>query len=138
MIDPAFAHVLVVEDRDDSFTVVHDLLLHEVGVRSCSRARDGSAIETVLDTPALGLIDLLLYNIKRPLRDEFARLPQLRLHPKLVATQIVALTANIMPDDVERSRQAGFDGFLGIPINHLRFPSQIVRILNDEFVWEPR
>ncbi len=138
MIDPHFAHVLVVEDRDDSFFVVQDLLLHEIGVRSCTRSRDGRSLIEVLDQPAVGLIDLVLYNIKRPLRDDFARLPILRLHPKLVAARLVAMTANVMIDDVERTRQAGFDGFIGIPLNQARFPGQIQRILADDFVWEPR
>ena len=138
MIDPSYSHALVVEDRDDSFYIVQDLLLHDVGVRSCSRCRDGASLVGFLDGPNVGLIDLVLYNIKRPLRDDFALLPTLRLHPKLVTTRIVALTANIMPDDVDRTRLAGFDGFLGIPIDQERFASQVLRILNDEWVWEPR
>ena len=138
MIDPSYAHALVVEDRDDSFYIVQDLLLHDIGVRSCSRCRDGASLVGYLDGNAVGLLDLVLYNIKRPLRADFALLPTLRLHPKLVTTRIVALTANIMPDDVERTRRAGFDGFIGIPIDQERFASQIRRILNDEWVWEPR
>jgi two-component system cell cycle response regulator DivK len=138
MIDPSYSHALVVEDRDDSFDIVQDLLLHDVGMRSCSRCRDGASLVAHLDGPNVGLIDLVLYNIKRPLRDDFALLPTLRLHPKLVTTRIVALTANIMPDDVDRTRLAGFDGFIGIPIDQERFTAQILRILNDEWVWEPR
>ena len=138
MIDCAFTHVLVVEDRDDTFLIVKDLLLHEVGVRSCQRSRDGQALLDDLDNPAWGLFDLILYDIKRPLRDDFARVPLLRKHPKLIGAAIVALTANIMPDEVERTRAACFDGFIGIPINQTRFPQQIRRILAHELVWEPR
>ncbi|XSG74778.1 response regulator [Herpetosiphon llansteffanensis] len=138
MIDPTFAHVLVVEDRDDTFFVVQDLLIAEIGVRSCVRCRDGRSLITMLDAPTSGLFDLILYDIKRPLRAAFAQLPILRVHPKLIGTRIVALTANIMIDDVERTRNAGFDGFIGIPINQDRFPNQIWRILHDEWVWEPR
>jgi two-component system cell cycle response regulator DivK len=138
MIDPRYAHVLVVEDRDDAFYIVQDLLMHDIGVRSCARCRDGRALIECLDAPATGLIDLLLYNIKRPLRDDFALVPTLRLHPKMITGRIIALTANIMLDDVERTREADFDGFIGIPIDQERFCAQIRRILNDEFVWEPR
>jgi two-component system cell cycle response regulator DivK len=48
------------------------------------------------------------------------------------------MTANVMVDDVERARAAGFDGFLGKPIDLRRFPLQITRILQGERVWEPR
>lgn len=138
MMDPTFAHTLMVEDRDDSYYIVQDLLLHEVRVRSCTRCRDGRSLIECLDAPTIGLIDLLLFNIKRPLRDDFALVPILRLHPKMISAHIVAITANIMPDDVERTRRAGFDGFIGIPLNQERFPGQIRRILSDELVWEPR
>ncbi len=138
MIDPVYAHVMVVEDRDDAFYIVQDLLLNDIGVRSCLRCRDGHSLIESLDAPTSGLIDLLLFNIKRPLRDDFALVPTLRLHPKMITSRIVALTANIMLDDVERTREANFDGFIGIPIHQERFAGQIQRILNDEFVWEPR
>ena len=138
MIEPAYAHILMVEDRDDAFYIVQDILIHDVGVRSCLRCRDGRSLIDFVDTRAVGLVDLILYNIKRPLRDDFALIPTLRLHPKLINARIVALTANIMPDDVERTHNAGFDGFIGIPIDQERFISQIQRVLNDELVWEPR
>ena len=138
MIDLRYAHVLVVEDSDDAFYIVRDLLLDDVGVRSCSRCLSSQALVECLDTPAIGLIDLLLFNIKRPLRYDFALVPTLRLHPKMITCRIVALTANIMPEDVERTQRANFDGFIGIPIDQARFPDQIRRILDDELVWEPR
>lgn len=138
MIDPAFAHVLIVEDRDDTFYVLQNLLTYDVGVRSCTRCRDGSILLNLLDSPTTALFDLVVYDVKRPLRDAFELLPTLRLHPKLVMARFIAVTANIMPDDVERTRAAGFDGFIGIPVDHERFPQQIQRVLQDEWVWEPR
>ena len=116
MIDPTYSHALVVEDRDDSFYIVQDLLLHDVGVRSCSRCRDGASLVGFLDGPNVGLIDLVLYNIKRPLRDDFALLPTLRLHPKLVTTRIVALTANALPAQLREYEAAGMNGMVPKPI----------------------
>jgi two-component system cell cycle response regulator DivK len=37
---------------------------------------------------------------------------------------------------MEKARQAGFDGFLGKPIDPDRFPEQIRRVLQGEQVWE--
>lgn len=138
MIDPAYSRVLVIEDRVDTYWIVHELLLHSVGVRSCQRCANEYDLSALLDSAAIGPIDLVLYNIKRPLSYAFALLPVLRQHIKLFDARIVALTAHIMPDDVERVREAGFDGFIGIPIDQARFPTQIRRLFNDEVVWEPR
>ncbi|MBP8253098.1 MAG: response regulator [Herpetosiphon sp.] len=138
MIDPAFAHILIIEDADDTYFVLQNMLTYDVGVRSCTRCRDGRTLLDMLDGRTTALFDLVLYDIKRPLRDAFALLPILKQHPKLVMSHFVAVTANIMPEDIERARDAGFDGFIGIPIDHDRFPEQIRRLLNDQYVWEPR
>jgi len=37
---------------------------------------------------------------------------------------------------MKRAQQAGFDGFLGKPLDPDRFPNQIRRILSGEQVWE--
>jgi two-component system cell cycle response regulator DivK len=35
-----------------------------------------------------------------------------------------------------KAQDAGFDGFLGKPLNRKRFPDQVRRIINGESVWE--
>jgi two-component system cell cycle response regulator DivK len=47
----------------------------------------------------------------------------------------VAVTSNVLPQDVVRARAAGFDGFIGKPLDFDRFPSQIQAILRGEAVW---
>jgi two-component system cell cycle response regulator DivK len=37
---------------------------------------------------------------------------------------------------MDRARAAGFDGFLGKPLDPDRFPDQIQKILNGQPVWE--
>jgi two-component system cell cycle response regulator DivK len=48
------------------------------------------------------------------------------------------VTANVLPQDEARARAAGFDGFIGKPLDFDRFPQQIRAILRDEPVWIPR
>jgi len=38
---------------------------------------------------------------------------------------------------MERAHSAGFDGFIGKPLDPDRFPGQIRRILQGAAVWEP-
>jgi two-component system cell cycle response regulator DivK len=37
---------------------------------------------------------------------------------------------------MEKARQAGFDGFLGKPIDPDKFPDQIRRVLQGEQIWD--
>jgi two-component system cell cycle response regulator DivK len=53
-------------------------------------------------------------------------------------TRVVAVTAHHSPTEMQRARAAGFDGFIGKPIDPARFPDQIRRILAGESVWEAR
>jgi DNA-binding response OmpR family regulator len=48
---------------------------------------------------------------------------------------IAAVTANSLPQDEVRARAAGFDGFIGKPLDFDRFPAQIRTILSGEAVW---
>jgi two-component system cell cycle response regulator DivK len=46
------------------------------------------------------------------------------------------VTAEASQEQLNRAREAGFDGFLGKPLDPDRFPEQIRRLLRGEQVWE--
>jgi CheY-like chemotaxis protein len=48
---------------------------------------------------------------------------------------VVALTASVMNEEVERLKKAGFNGVLAKPIDQQAFPGVITRILNGEHIW---
>ena len=82
-------------------------------------------------------VDLILLDIQIPGEDGYQVLRQIRATPALAEIKIVAVTANVMTSDLERTQAAGFDGFIGKPLKIKRFPEQIRRILAGEAVWEP-
>ena len=94
--------------------------------------------QQALDLAAIHRPDLILLDLQIPYEDGYTVLRQIRTHTRLSGTIVVAVTANVLPQDVERARRAGFDGFIGKPIELERFPEQIQRVLNGEAVWEPR
>lgn len=51
-------------------------------------------------------------------------------------TTVIALTASIMNEEVEKLRKSGFDGAIGKPISLSTFPSTIERLLKGESVWQ--
>jgi len=82
-------------------------------------------VDAVLaDTPALGLEaaaaqrpDLILVDINMPVMNGYQVLALLRADSQLRHIPVVAVTANAMPRDIERGREAGFDDYLTKPIN---------------------
>jgi two-component system, cell cycle response regulator DivK len=59
-----------------------------------------------------------------------------RVSPRFKNTIIVAVTAEASQEQMAKARAAGFDGFLGKPLDPDRFPDQIRRLLKHEPVWE--
>jgi PAS domain S-box-containing protein len=65
--------------------------------------------------------DVVLVDMQLPDMDGFEVLRRLRAHPALEGTVLVALSANAMPEDVARARDAGFDDYWTKPIDIDRF-----------------
>jgi two-component system, cell cycle response regulator DivK len=59
----------------------------------------------------------------------------MRSVPELADVPIVAVSAADPGDSISKSRQKGFAGFIGKPIDFDEFPYQIDRILNYEEIW---
>lgn len=75
------------------------------------------------------LPDLILMDINMPELDGYALTAQLKSHPRLQRVPVVALTANVMRGDRERSLQAGCDGYIQKPVDVDTFPQLIARYL---------
>ena len=80
--------------------------------------------------------DLILMDIRLPYEDGYQALQKVRGNPRLKETVVCAVTAEASEDQMRRAQKAGFDGFLGKPLDPDRFPSQITRLLSGEEVWE--
>lgn len=137
-IDPREASVIVVEDNADNLFIVVDMLREDVQVKYCNARASGRQFFKLLETQPTLPVDLILLDIQIPYEDGYAVLQQIRTMPRLRDALVVAVTANVMPQDVSKARSAGFDGFIGKPLDADRFPGQIERILRGESVWEPR
>jgi two-component system, cell cycle response regulator DivK len=137
-ISPQQTQVLVVEDNADNLFIVTDLLQAVLKVRYCNGRASGRQLFKLLESSPTLRPNLILLDIQIPHEDGYTVLQQIRRHPHLQETVVVAVTANILPQDEERARAAGFDGFIGKPISARHFPQQIERILAGEAVWEPR
>ena len=129
---PADIFILVVEDVVSNFMLTARLLTG-MGIH-CEWKTSGYEVVEFADT--LPRIDLVLLDIRLPYDDGYSVLRKFRSYPSLRKIRIVAVTAEASEEQMRKARMAGFDGFLGKPLDPDRFPDQIQRILNGESVWE--
>jgi two-component system cell cycle response regulator DivK len=117
--------ILYVEDNLDNFKLVNRILTIE-GF-SVYNAVDSREAYTFLSqqTPDLILMDINLQEV-----DGYTLAGQLRQQPELAEIPIVALTANVMKQDREKSLAAGCNGFIKKPIDVDELPEQIRYYLN--------
>ena len=73
--------------------------------------------------------DLILMDINLPEMDGYTVTAQLRKMSTLVKTPIVALTANVMRGDREKSLNAGCDGYIRKPVDIDKLPDQVATYL---------
>ena len=132
-IDPADAHVLVVEDNVPNFVLVARLLAY-MGIPRCEWKTSGWQVVEFADT--LPRIDLILMDIRLPYEDGFQALEKVRQNDRLKDTLVVAVTAEASVEQINKAKASGFDGFIAKPLDPDRFPEQIRRVLKGEDVWD--
>jgi two-component system cell cycle response regulator DivK len=70
-------------------------------------------------------LDLVLVDINLPDMDGYEVTARLRRMPALADVPIVALTANVLRGDRERSMEAGCDGYIQKPLDVDMLPTQV-------------
>jgi two-component system cell cycle response regulator DivK len=118
------ATILYVEDNVDNRTLVRRVLT----------AEGYSIIEAVNATQALEILkntkpSLILMDINMPDMDGYTLTAQIKDTAGLELIPIIALTANVMRGDRERSLRAGCDGYIQKPIDIDALSEQVERFL---------
>lgn len=116
------ARILYIEDNFDNRLLVRRILMasdYEFVVEEADNAVKG--IEMACNNPP----DLILMDISMPEMDGLAATAHIRNIPELNHVPIVALTANVMQGDKERTLEAGCDGYIPKPIDVDRFPHEV-------------
>lgn len=116
--------ILYVEDNLENRILVRRLLMSE-GYKLVEAENAFQAIELVKTfVPSLILMD-----INMPDLDGYTLTGKLRLDARLQQVPIIALTANVMKRDRERTLEAGCNGYIEKPIDVDRFLDQIQKFL---------
>jgi two-component system, cell cycle response regulator DivK len=114
--------VLYIDDNHDNRMLVRRILMasdYEIQFDEAATGHDG--INKARQDPP----DLILMDISMPDIDGLTATAILRDDPTLNHVPIVALTANAMQGDKEKTLDAGCDGYIRKPIDVDKFPDEI-------------
>ena len=117
---PAPRTILHVEDNFDNRLLVRRLL--NASGYKLSKPRTLRGRWNVLKTLRP---DLILMDINMPDIDGYTLTSQIKSFPHLLTVPVIAITANVMKGDRERTLQAGCDGYIEKPIDVDRFVDQV-------------
>jgi two-component system cell cycle response regulator DivK len=126
--------ILYVEDDVGSRLIMQMLIRGRMKIPHLTMFEDSRnfvpRLLAVNPSPTLIFLDIHL----KPF-DGFEMLKTIRQQPQFNPVPIVAITASVMNEEVERLRAAGFNGCLAKPIDAENFPEDVRRICNGEAVW---
>ena len=118
------ATVLYIEDTFENRILIRRILQAE-GYTVLEAENASDALE-ILETATP---DLILMDINMPDMDGYTLTAQLKTIPKLRDIPVIAITANVMRGDRERTLIAGCDGYIQKPIDVDALPQQLFRYL---------
>jgi len=116
--------ILYIEDNRDNRSLVRRVLESEgYDVTEAANAEDA------LTSLKIGSPDLILMDINMPGIDGYTLTAQIKSVPDYTTIPIIAMTANVMRGDRERSLEAGCDGYIQKPIDIDVLAQQIERFI---------
>ena len=119
--------ILMAEDVEQNAEILQDLLELE-GIEAEWAENGEAAVRMFSDKPA-GYYDAVLMDVRMPVMDGLTAAETIRKldRPDAAAVPIIAMTANVFDEDVERSLKAGMNAHLTKPIE----PERLYRTLAD-------
>ncbi len=116
--------ILYVEDNSENRMLVRRVLEAE-GYEVAEASNASDATEKILSARP----GLILMDINMPGIDGYALTARIKATPGFASVPIIAVTANVMRGDRERSLEAGCDGYIQKPIDIDLLSQQIERFL---------
>jgi len=114
--------VLIIEDNDKNMKLARDVLQNK-GYKTLEAVTGEEGVKLAKDN----IPDLVLMDIQLPGINGIDAFKQLRADPKTARIPVIALTASVTPTDRSAITAAGFDAFVGKPINLKEFLETVKR-----------
>ena len=108
--------ILIVEDNEKNMKLVRDILRHR-GHATLEATTGEDGVRLASERPP----DLVLMDIQLPGMNGIEALRVLRGNPATAKIPVIAVTASVMQQDRKLITDAGFDAYVGKPINLKEF-----------------
>jgi len=118
--------ILYIEDDPNNRLLIRRILMAE-GFAVLEAPNAATALRILQASPP----DLILMDINLPEVDGYSLTAQIRALPDYSHIPIIALTANVMRGDRERTLEAGCDGYIQKPVDVDVLPDQIRQFLQE-------
>ena len=125
---------MVLESNKGTILYVEDNPDNRILIRRVLQSEDYSVVEATNANEALeklegGNINLILMDINMPDMDGYTLTAKIKAVQRFSRIPIVAVTANVMRGDREKSLEAGCDGYIQKPIDIDTLSQQIERYI---------
>lgn len=126
--------VLIIEDDQINRQVLSLLLKRKMRIADVEEWGDSvgfmDKMRSLNTHPDLIIMDIMIDPI-----DGFEMLTQLRSDSTFDGVKVIAHTAGVMQEQVNRMRELEFDGLISKPITREIFPQLVGRIMEGESIW---
>ena len=118
--------ILIVEDNEKNMKLVRDILQVK-GYRTVEATTGEDGVRLAHEHAP----DLVLMDIQLPGINGIEALGQLRKEPATAKIPVIAVTASVMQQDRKVIMEAGFDAYIGKPINLKEFLATVQKALGE-------
>ena len=121
--------ILMAEDVDQNAEILADLL--ELEDIIAARARNGEEAVMMFSKSEPGFYAAILMDVRMPVMDGLEATRTIRAldHPDAKTIPIIAMTANVFDEDVERSMEAGMNAHLSKPVEPDKLYETMARLI---------
>ena len=122
--------VLMAEDVEQNAEILQDLL--ELEEMEVEHAQNGEVAVKMFEDSPEGYYDVILMDVRMPVMDGLSATRAIRAldRPDAKAIPIIAMTANVFDEDMERSLQAGMNAHLFKPVEPDRLYETMAKYLS--------
>ena len=119
--------ILIVEDNERNLKLVRDVLQVK-GYETLEAVTGEDGVKLAIEHKP----DLVLMDIQLPGINGIKALGQLRANPVTEKIPVIAVTASVMQQDRKMITEAGFDAYVGKPINLKEFLDAVRKAVEDK------
>jgi two-component system cell cycle response regulator DivK len=117
--------ILIIEDNERNMKLLRDIL-QASGYATVEAVNAEDGVRLAVER----LPDLVLMDIQLPGMSGIDALAVLRARAETQAIPVIAVTASVMQQDRKQFTEAGFNGYIGKPINVRGFLASVSAMLN--------